>query len=446
MLDRIHQLAGQIGRRHLLNFASYFVSKALSLGLFAFAVSYFVRRSGDHLYGLVSLILLLYTYLQMVDMGMGYAVVYRVGRAQARRGSGNVRMVAEALPIYLACSVVIALGLVLFAGPLARFLLGNTEHAFLFVLAALGIGCLILSALCVAVMQAYNRVYYVNASRLVFDVVKAVALITAAAAGGSLATVLWLTLAGAILKLVVDICLASRLLGTFAWLRPVVSGRALRLNAGLGAPMFMSSLVSSAMNSVDKVVVVKLLTPSVLAVYSIVNDLHTKAYFLLWAVTGSLYTPFIQRQSQGQSVRPLILLAVMAIAAFFLFYYVPLAIFGREILNVWINPEMGEKGYELLRWLLLPTFFYMVSNLMEVFLQTAGETKLIGWAYLLGLAVQIAALSVLPKHFGAMGVIWSVSLMHFSLLCSFIYMIMKRRKSHRARNSCWTPALAKSDL
>lgn len=446
MIERIQKLLQRVGRQNLLNFGSYFVSKTLSLGLFAFAVSYFIRRSGDHLYGMVSLILLLYTYLQMVDLGMGYAVVYRLGRMVARRGRNQAALVARTLPIYLSCSVGIGTVLVLCARPTARFLLGSEQYSALFVLAALGVSCLIVSSLCVAVMQAYNRVYFVNLSRLVFDLVKAIALIWSAATSASLEAVLWVILGGAVIKLAVDIHLASRLLGTYLWVRPVISWRAMRLNVKVGAPMFASSLISSLMNTVDKVMVAKLLAPATLAVYSITTDLHAKAYFLLWAVTGSLYTPFIQRRARAESVRSLVLVALLAIAGLFLLYFVPLAIFGREILTVWISEDVGDKGVVILRWLLLPTAIYMVSNLMEVFLQTAGYTKRIGWAYLLAFGVQLAGLAVLPGLFGVTGVIWSVALMHFTLLICFTLLIVKRNYPRISRNPGWPSGLAKSEL
>lgn len=442
VVERCRQLLKRVGRQNLLNFSSYFVSKALSLGLFAIAVSYFIRRNGDHLYGMVTLILLLCTYLQMVDLGMGYAVVYRLGRAVARKRGELAGLVARTLPIYLASALVIGGVIMLCSRPAAHFLLGSEQFASLFVPTALGVGCLIASSLCVAVMQAYNRVYLVNFSRLVFDVVKAIALIVAAATNAGLATVLWLTLAGAVLKLTVDIHMASRLLGTFAWLRPVFSWRAVRLNVRLGAPMFSSSLIFSLISSLDKVLVAKLLSPAMLAAYSIATDLHAKAYFLLWAVTGSLYTPFIQRQARRESVFLLVLGAGAVIAGLFLVYFIPLAVFGHDILTWWINGEIADTVAPMLRWLLLPTGIYMVANLMEVFLQTAGETKRIGWAYLLALGVQLAGLSTLPERFGVVGVIWAVALMHFSLLACFAFLILKRHKARLAKNSLWTSSLA----
>jgi O-antigen/teichoic acid export membrane protein len=446
VIERIQNLLARIGRRNLLNFASYFVTKALSLGLFAFAVSWFVRRSGEHQYGIISLVLLLYTYLQMVDMGMGYAVVYRLGRAVARARGSHVRLVAETMPIYLACSIGIGVLLALLAEPLSRFLLGTGDYVTLFRLTALGVSCLIISALCVAVMQAYNRVYYVNFSRLVFDIIKAGALIVGAGIGADLSVVLWLVLAGAVLKLLIDVRLASVLLGTYAWLRPIPSRRALRLNIRVGAPMFSSSLIFSVINSMDKVLVAKVLSPATLATYSIATDLHAKAYFLLWAVTGSLYTPFIQRQARRESIGRLVWLAGAAVVVLLLAYYVPLAIFGREILALWINEEVAEKGSVMLRWLLVPTAIYMIANLMEVFLQTAGATQQIGWAYLVALFVQFGGLATLPGRFGVVGVIWSAGLMHFSLLVCFSLMILRRRHSTRFQALGMTRTLAKSGL
>lgn len=433
MLELPATLLSKVGRQHLLNFSSYFFSKALSLALFAFAVSYFLRSKGEIAYGVISLVLLLYTYLQVIDLGIGYAVVYRLARAVSRGGRENWKIVAGALPIYLACSMVIALVLVLVAKPLATFLLGDALHYRLFQLAGIGAGLLILSALCVAVMQAYNRVYFINLSRLLFDIVKAVALIFGVEAEQDLNYVLWITVLGAFAKLAVDVSLASRLLGTKAWLRPRISPRSLYLNLSVGAPLFVSSLSFAIINSVDKIVVTKLFSPAVLAVYSTVTDLHAKAYFLIWAVTGSLYTVLIHRQTRGQSVRNLIRLAALAVFGVLVLYYIPLAVFAREILSIWINDDFAAKGYGLLRWLLVPTCLYMVANIMEVYLQTAGAGRRLGHVYVLALLVQLGALSILPQRFGVTGIVWAVSLMHLSLVvCMTALVVLSLRKKARS--------------
>ena len=417
-----------MGQRNLINFASYFFSKALSLALFAVAVAHFVTRSGDHAYGIVSIMLLLYIYLQQVDMGMGYSVVYRLGRAVARGSRSHVRIVAEAMPIYLVCSAVIGVALVLLARSMSIALLNDPAYSNLFRLAGLGASLLVISSLCVAVMQAYNRVYYVNLSRLMFDVVKAVALIASAGSAGGLQLVLWITMIGAIGKLAFDIFIASRLLGTAVWLWPKISRRALRLNIGIGTPMFVSSITFALINSLDKIVVTKLFSPATLAVYSIAVDLHGKAFFMIWAVTGSLYTLLIQRHARRQNVRGLILFACIAALGIVIVYYVPLAIFAHEVLAIWISSDFAEKGYGLLRWLLIPSCLYMSANIMEVYLQTAGEAKRLGWVYVVALVVELLGLAILPKRFGIVGVVWAVSIMYLSLVACLGVLVAAKYK------------------
>lgn len=422
-------LSSRFGGRNILNFASFFVSKALSLGLFAFAVSFFVRRSGAQLYGVVSLILVLYSYLQMVDMGMGYAVVYRLGRSVARGRSNGVQIVAEALPVYLLCGLTIGLVLILFSNRISNLLLGSGNYSTLLDLAGVGVFLLILSSLCVAVMQAFNRVYYVNLSRLIFDLIKAASLIIAVGTHNELTTVLLITVIGGIIKLCVDVFLASHLLGATNWLLPRFSFRSQWVNIKLGSPMFTSSLTFSVINSIDKIVVARLFSTATLAVYSIATDLHAKAYFLLWAVTGSLYTPFIHRQAKRQSVRGLLRMEALAIVGILTLYYVPLTVFAPGILRLWISADFSEKGYTLVRWMIVPTFMYMLSNPMEVYLQTAGEARRIGWVYIMALVVQLVGLAFLPQRFGVVGVILSQGMMHFTLLLCFLLLILNGRKA-----------------
>lgn len=432
IIDRVIHGLGALAKKadnqHFLNFSSYFLSKALSLALFAAAVSYFIRENGVYLYGVVTLILLMYTYLQIVDLGMGYAVVYRLGRSMAKGRRANARIVAEALPIYLFCSVIVPLIIGLSSGPLARFVLGNEAYQPAVYLTAVGVSCLIISSLCVAVMQAHNRIYLVNGSRLLFDLVKAVALIACTFYPAQLNTFAAAMLAGAVLKLIVDAVLAASLLKTFSWMRPVWSRRSLLVGFRLGAPMFSASAIFAVVSSIDKVFVAKVFSPETLAIYSIATDLHVKAYFLLWAVTGSLYTPLIHRLARRESVSHLIWLAAIAVTCLLILYFFPLAVFGRQILTTWINANVGDQGYILLWWMLIPTIIYLLANVIEVYLQTSGNVKELGWAYLGALVVIGISLCTLPALFGIVGVVLSVSLMHLTLLLIFVALLVKYKK------------------
>lgn len=435
IINRVIHVWGALAKRaanqHFLNFSSYFLSKALSLALFAAAVSYFIRENGVHLYGVVILILLMYTYLQIVDLGMGYTVVYRLGRSVAKGRRGSAIIVAKALPIYLICGVIVPLIIALSSGPLARFVLGNEAYQPAVYLTAVGVSCLIISSLCVAVMQAHNRIYLVNGSRLLFDLVKALALIACTYYEAQLNVFAAAMLAGAVLKLTVDAVLAASLLGTFSWMRPVWSRRSLLIGFKLGAPMFSASAIFAVVSSIDKVFVAKVFSPEILAIYSIATDLHVKAYFLLWAVTGTLYTPLIHRVARRESVSNLIWVAVIAVTCLLILYFIPLAVFGRQILTTWINASVGDQGYILLWWMLIPTIIYLLSNVIEVYLQTSGNVKELGWAYLAALVAMAISLCTLPALFGIVGVVLSVSLMHLTLLFYFIALLVKYTKKAR---------------
>ena len=191
--------------------------------------------------------------------------------------------------------------------------------------------------------------------------------------------------------------------------------------------MFVSSLSSALINSVDKIVVTKLFSSATLGVYSIAVDRHGKAFFMIWAVTGSLYTLLIQRQAKQQNVRGLILFACTAALGIVIVYYVPLAVFAHEILAIWINDDFAEKGYG---WLLIPSL-YMTANIVEVYLQTAGEAKRLGWVYVIALVVELVGLAILPKRFGIVGVVWAVSIMYLSLVACLGILVRAKYKIRR---------------
>ncbi len=236
-------------REHVLNFTSFFVSRGISLALFAVTLPYFLNRVGEQAYGVVTMLFLLYAYPHVLDLGMGYSLNFRLGRAVARGIRRVHSLVRCSVPYYLALALLIGCGMFFGGGYASAVLLGTSRYGELFQWIGVGMAFSVLSAPCSAIMQAHNRVSWVNLSRLFLDVIRSGALVVTVMTGGRLEYLVLTIVAGSAGKLVLDLFLAAKLLGGFRWIVPRFVRKELAFNVSFGLPATLSLALSMMMAS-----------------------------------------------------------------------------------------------------------------------------------------------------------------------------------------------------
>ncbi|HMS83233.1 MAG TPA: hypothetical protein PKD12_06255 [Nitrospira sp.] len=412
-------------REHVLNFTSFFVSRGISLALFAMALPYFLNRVGEQAYGVVMMLFLLYAYPHVLDLGMGYSLNFRLGRAIARGSRRAHSLVQCSVPYYCALALLIGFGMFFGGSYISAMLLNTRQYSELFQWIGVGMAFSVLSTPCIAIMQAHNRVAWVNFSRMFLDVVRSGAMVITVMAGGRLECLVFITVAGSASKLVIDLFLAAKLFGGFRWITPRFVRKELAFNVSFGLPGMLALVSGMMIGSADKIYISRFLSLDALAEYSVASDLHVRAFFLVWAVNGSLYTVLLRREVRGIKTGSLIHVSLGAVLVVFTLYYVPLTIFAEDLISWWISPAFAANSFSLVQWLLPSSLFYLVASVFENILQTRGKILQVSIGYGLAVVTLILALAVLPGQWGIHGIPLAYGLMYLVLMSTFIGMTMK---------------------
>lgn len=417
----------ELGRRavHLRNVASFGAARVAALAMYLIPVPLFIKHHGDAAYGTLALMLLVFSYVQIFDLGVGYAVNQRLGRAVARGNRRTLSIVQTALPTV----GVIALGgaavLVMSAKWVAVFLLQQPEHMGALRGLAVAIGLLSLSAVLTAVFQAYNRVDWINYTRLILDVSRASGILIGAFVRDGVDVAVTAMIIGCAVKGCAELFLAARLLADWSAFVPKLRLRATAVNLRLGLPMLGSVVLGMVMASGDRFFVIKMFGKQALAHYSVGADLCSRAYFLVYAVTGSIYTLYVRRRAYRRSSNDLIRASLLAVAVVGLIFYAPIGIFAPQVIRLWINPVFALTSAGVTRIWSLAAMTYLVSCVYCAHLQGVGRPGILVANGILGVALLAAGLVFLPGRFGIEGVALSV-LLGFAAQAAFLWTQSRR--------------------
>jgi O-antigen/teichoic acid export membrane protein len=386
------------------------------LVLYAAVVSYFLNTGTAADFASISLLLLVFSYIQLLDLGIGYAVTQRFGRAVAAQSADGVRLLRTALPMYLICAAVASLVLVGAAELLSTVMFKSDQYAAAIRLLAVGVWPLFLSAFVSAILQALNKLVWINASRTLLEFFKAAAFLVAATAPEPVTTAVAITVGGAFARLALDVAIAGRLTGGFAFLSPTFSRTEMGHNLSLGWPMVIALILGIVNTLADRIFVSRVLGPEDLAHYTLAYDVNSKAFFLVGAVSAALYTPILRRSATARPQRPLLLVSYLSVAAVAAAYFLPLAAFAEPILEWWINPEIAGGAAAVTRVAALMGVTYLSMSVVFNALQASGRALTVMNGTIVASCVLLGGLALMPVEYGAGGVMTIVTLSFFAQL------------------------------
>jgi O-antigen/teichoic acid export membrane protein len=422
----------QSKKEHIINFGSFFANRLVSLAFFAFTTSVFINRAGSKEFGILTMLLLIYNYISVADLGMGYAVGYRLTRAVSRRNFKYAfKILQHALPFYMIVGGCASTLIFVFASDISIFFTKTAGYSFIYKVISFGILPLVIDTAVLMIMQSYNKIYLINLSRLIYDIIKAAPLLLVVVLKTDLLEkILTIVVAGSYIKLMMDLYLCYKLIGNLAWLKPVLVFKELRFNIKYGIPMLLTLIIGMIITSIDKFYITNLMSMEQLAYYSVALEVNVKAWFLIWAVTGSLTTVLIRRNVSNIGTHDIEKLSMASVVVIFVIYYMPLIVFAKEILSLWINRDFAEKSYRITRILAVASLFYMLYAVKHNVLQASGRFITITSIYGIGLTLLLISLWVLPKYLGVEGVAYSYVLTYAVFFGASVLIMNKIKKPY----------------
>jgi O-antigen/teichoic acid export membrane protein len=431
--------------QHARNLLSQFLSRVIALASFAGSLPFFIHRQGPASYGILALLLSIYSFLILLDLGVSYSVGLRVGRSLARGDGRASAIFLQAAPLAVLLGTVVFLLLEGTAKPISVFLYGSPVYAAALRIFGVTVGIYIISSTPAAVVQIYHRVDWFNYSRLIVDIAKAAALIIGGLSKNPIETAMWVLAGGASMKCAVDVIMAVHLLGRLTPIKFRLRQLDVRTNLGLGLPMSAAGLASIALTSGDRILVSRLFGPAALANYSLAVDICSKAYFLVWAITGTVYPLVVRHAASRRDVSSYRRIGLLSVLIVGILIYLPIALFARRAISWWLGPEMGRgAGLVTSVWALVAVAF-LLTSVLQYQLQAKGRPVLLLVVNFGGIGILLLGAYFLPRAYGILAI---AALMGIVYLSQFwmLWLLDNASGNTSAPKPAPTPAAARGIL
>jgi O-antigen/teichoic acid export membrane protein len=402
-----------------------------------FVTPVLLRHLGLTDYGVYILVITIGAFLGYLDLGLTSSVAKYTADYSARRAFGQLqKMVGSAVSLYVIIGLA-GFAIFIFLGSVSSFVFHiahvNAPHVFvIFALSGVVFFLNSLSTFYASISQAMQR--FDITTKLNFFQLSLVSL-------SSLALVLFGFRLKAILAatIVVDVVIffiyrrwVHKLLPEvslrFAWVKEEI----VRLYK-FGFLAFVAGVSTTALYSLDRLIIPVFLGPAVLTYYSLPGNVAQKTA----GVSGSIAVVFFPMSSSlfaqnnletiravyRRSMRNILVLASALTMASIAFAY--------QLLFFWVGGDVAGKGWKILIILAFTNFFIAIYSPLSMYLMGMGKIKFLSlWASGLAL-LNIVLLVVLLPLVGLIGAAWAYL---FSVLPIAVMLIWSERKYFSLRD------------
>jgi O-antigen/teichoic acid export membrane protein len=280
------------------------------------------------------------------------------------------------------------------------------------------------------ILEARYRFGLVNAVSIPVAFVTYLGPLAATFTGSSLVPVVAVLVAARALAWGGYLALALRVLPEMRR-RPAFRRRELRPLLRYGGWSTLSTLVSPLMVSMDRFMVVAVLSVTATAYYATPQEVVLRLGLLSGAVVGFLFPAFAGARDEAREVA----LVERGIGAVFLLV-VPatlvLGIYSAPLLRGWMGPDYARHGSAALAWLAVGLLVNGIAKVPSTLLQGVGRPDLTARLHLVELPVFVAVLYVLVRALGVEGaaIAWLVRV--FVDGAALFWLLWRRSPRHGA--------------
>ncbi|MCW5649312.1 MAG: hypothetical protein KIS62_06190 [Ramlibacter sp.] len=414
--------------RHVVNVASFVATRLLAIAAFAASVPLFIKATSAADYGVVAVGFSLLSLSLLLDVALGYVTTQSVGRRLARTRRIHPELVAKVLAAYVTLSVILAL-LLVSAICLVPGLSTAQRSLYLWLPALLPF--LAVSGVVAAVLQAHHELAYLNTSRFVFELGKAVAVAVSGLVFGSVAAVGPVLLAVVGLRAAGDLTLLRRRLG---YVLPYPTLRATRRIYPLlriGFPALGMVVLTLSVNIGDKLLIAFWFSSESVAWYSAAFDINTKAYMLSSAVNATMLSVIVRNHALKRGVDRQVAPGLMVAMVLAALYYLPVMLYSDRILSIWISPAFAVGSAPLASIMAAASVVYLAGNPFETALLGMGGARSVLTVYVIGIAIYFCSLPLAVHISGLEGFMWSYLLLCIALSSGWVVAYRRKRRGAR---------------
>lgn len=379
----------------------------LPLVVAIFTIPILIDGLGASKFGILTLIWAIVSYLGLFDLGLGRGLTQRF--AVARENASRQQL--EVL-VGTANSLMAALGV--FAGILLwtfGFWFVSTQGAraessdLVGALAwmAITMPAIILTTGLRGLLEAIGRFDIVNMVRLPMGVFTFLGPSVAVMLGYTGLDVIAGVLAlGRIAGCLVHYLLVKRfvpdLLLRFRFTNPVA-----RDLLSFGGWATVSNVVGPLMGYLDRFVLAAMISAAAAAYYATPQELILRLAIVPAAISTVLFPAFARQSADVRNERSELKFYSLLVGALMLPLLLPLGVFARPLLAMWISAEFAESSYRILQVLAAAAWFSSISQVPFTMLQGHGRVKTTAFVHLVELPFYASALVGMIVYYGTLG-------------------------------------------
>lgn len=409
--DRISELRHSHAFRDSASNATYGLIEYITQPvLIVLSAPFLVSRLGFDQYGIWMLVNAFTGTVGIFHVGLGDATIKYISAYRGRNDAGGVRRILSgtlALSALFGCLAAVAL---YFAAPLLVehvFKIGPAHHVE--AMQAIEVGSLVLF------LQA---IYQVFASALkayeafgppgkiaVFvksgTILGAVALV---ACNFGIVAILFLTAGFTLMGIVAQAVAIMRILEVHSFW-PAMDRQAWKEVLSFGCYSWIQNAAGVAFSQSDRLLIAAMLGTTPLAYYTLCVQIAQQVHGLATGAFGFLFPHISARQESGnrRSVRRVFRLAVLVNLALALALSLPLVVFGRKILAVWMGSAFAAHAHVVLSVLAVAFCALSINVAPHFTLLGLGKVRFVSLMNVFGGVLSLGAAALLIPAFGLLG-------------------------------------------
>jgi len=378
--------------------------------LMILAAPFLVSRLGLDRYGIWVLVNALVGTAAVVPLGLGDATVRFVSSYRGRGGQdGVIRVIRSTLTVSLLLGVLVAIVVIVSAPWLAAavFKISSPDHELAtraIQLAGVALVIRSVDSVFLSTLRAYERYDLAAGVAMAVRIANIAAAVLLVILGYGVVQILLGTLAVTTLGTLTQATLSRRLVEGLS-LRPLLDRAALREVFGFGMYSWVQGLGGMIFGQADLLLIGAILGSRQLAYYAVCVQLAQQIHGLPAAVFAFLFPMISSRyEHTGRAgLKELFKRYVGLNVIFAAVLAVPLILWGRTILTLWMGAEFASHAYVLLAILAVAYALLSINVVPHYTLLGLGQVRFVSIANLAGGVLSLIGVAALLPIIGLTG-------------------------------------------
>jgi O-antigen/teichoic acid export membrane protein len=184
------------------------------------------------------------------------------------------------------------------------------------------------------------------------------------------------------------------------------NSRALRASLTYGGWLTITNIITPVMGFLDRFVLSHLAGAQVVAFYTVPSEVINRLLLIPGAISRALFPRLSKRQHTATADRRTGMMLTLAAT---LLTIIPIIVYAREILRVWMGPAYVGEPVTVLRILLIGFFFLSIAFGPYTDLQARGHSKATAFIHVGQVIPYLAALTFMTYFYGILGtaLVWT---------------------------------------